>query len=173
MASDNKLNFTKRTLESLPCPSTGKRAYYYDSKVRGLGVSLTSSGTITFIVYRKISGRPERITLGRYPDLSIENARGLASEKNSQIAQGKNPNREKNKLKDELTLKELFHSYCDRHAKLHKKSWKNDEKQYRLYLSCWDNRKISTLHRSDIETLHSKVGREHGLYAANRMIALL
>lgn len=169
----NKFNFTKKALEALPLPSKGKRTYYYDTKVRGLGVSLTDKGSITFIIYRKVNGKPERITLGRYPDLSIENARAKACEINSQIAQGKNPNHERNKLRSELTFKELFNCYLERHAKLHKKSWKNDEDQYRLYLSSWDKKKISSIKRADIEALHAKVGKEHGTYAANRMLSLL
>ena len=61
----------------------------------------------------------------------------------------------------------------ERHAKLHKKSWKNDEDQYRLYLSSWDKKKISSVKRSDIEALHAKVGKEYGTYASNRMLSLL
>ena len=123
---ENKFNFTKKGLDSLPLPSKGKRTYYYDTKVRGLGVSLTDKGTISFLVYRKVNGSPERITLGRYPDLSIENARALASDVNSQMAQGKNPNQEKSKLRSELNSKELLSQYLERHANLHKKSWRND-----------------------------------------------
>ena len=170
---DNKFNFTKKAIESLPMPETGKRAYYYDTKVRGLGIGITDKGTQTFIVYRKIGGRPERIILGRYPDLSIENARDEASKINSKIAQGENPNQEKNKLRAELTLKELFERYLELHAKVHKKSWKGDEDQYTLYLSHWDKRKISKLQKSDIEALHAKIGRDRGIYAANRMLSLL
>ena len=77
MAS-NKINFTKATLEGLPIPSASKRAYYYDTKMRGLGISITGNGVRSFIVYRKVNGKPERITLGRFPDLSIEQARRKA-----------------------------------------------------------------------------------------------
>ena len=170
---ENRFNFTKKGLETLSLPSAGKRAYYYDTKVRGLGVAVTSKGTISFIVYRKIHNKPERVILGHYPDVSIETARGLASEVNSKIAQGKNPNQDRNKLHDELTLKELFAFYLERHAKVHKKSWKDDVDQYRLYLSPWDKRKLSSLQKTDIEALHARVGKECGPYAANRMLALL
>lgn len=174
MTSKNtRFNFTKRSLEDLDTPSKGRRFYYYDEKVRGLGISITDKGTISFLVYRKIDGRPERITLGRYPDLSIENARGLALETNAQIAKGKNPNREKSKLREETTFKELFDQYLEHHAKVHKKSWQSDENQHRLYLAQWDRRRFSSIHRSEIESLHAKVGKEHGIYAANRMITLL
>ena len=170
---ENKFNFTKRTLDALTLPEKGKRVYYYDAKTRGLGVSVTDKGTVTFIVYKKVEGKPERITLGRYPDLSIENARGLALETNAQIAQGKNPGREKSKLRAETTIKELFDKYLEQHAKVHKKSWANDQSQYQLYLTPWSKRKISNIHKSDIETLHAKIGRDNGIYAANRALSLL
>ena len=170
---DNKFNFTKRSLEILSIPINGKRSYYYDEKVRGLGVAVTDKGTITFIVYRKVDGRPERITLGRYPDLSIENARGLASETNAQISQGKNPNQEKSKLRAEITLQELFDKYLEQHAKKHKKSWISDQSQYQLYLASWSKRKISSIHKSDIESLHTKIGNNNGIYTANRALSLL
>lgn len=170
---EKKFNFTKANIGNLPFPSKGKRAYYYDAKVRGLGVSLTDKGTITFIVYRKVDGKPERITLGRYPDLSIENARGLASDVNSQIAQGKNPNKEKAELRTESSVRELFDLYFERHAKVHKKSWKNDEWQYRLHLSHWGKRKISSIRNPDVEILHGKIGKTHGHYVANRVLSQL
>ncbi len=173
MKTDNKINFTKKALEVLPLPPQGKRFYYYDTKVRALIISVTSKGTKTFYVYRKVKGRPERIMLGYYPDLSVENARGQASSINSQISLGKNPNREKSKLKAELTFGELFERYLEGHAKLHKKSWKNDENIYRLYLSHLKKRKISSFHKADFEALHSNVGKVNGVYAANRMLALL
>ena len=172
-AQDNKFNFTKKFIESLPKPEIGKRTYYYDTKVRGLGIGITDKGTQTFIVYRKIDGRPERIILGRYPDLSIENARVGAAKINSKIAQGENPNREKNALRAESTLRELFDRYLEQHAKPHKKTWKSDGAQYKFHLCHWDKHKISKLHKSDIESLHAKIGRERGPYTANRILALL
>jgi integrase len=168
-----KFNFTKQTLEKLSLSSNNSRAYFYDLKVRGLGVSITSKGTITFIVYRKISGKPERVTLGRYPDLSIENARNMALEVNSQFAQGKSPAEEKRKAKAELRFQDVFAHYLEKHAKVHKKSWKNDEDQYKLYLARWKNRKLSTLTQYEIESLHSEIGKNNGLYAANRVLALI
>jgi hypothetical protein len=65
--ADNKLNFTKAALENLPIPSASKRSYYYDTKTRGLGISITGAGTKSFIVYRWVNDKPERVTLGRFP----------------------------------------------------------------------------------------------------------
>ena len=86
MTDQNKINFTKATLEKLPSPAPGTRSYYYDTKIRGLGIAITSAGSKSFIVYRWVDGKPERVTLGRYPDISIEQARRKASEINAVFA---------------------------------------------------------------------------------------
>ena len=85
--TNNKINFTKGSLTNLPTPTLGKRAYYYDIKTRGLGICVLPTGKKTFIVYRKINGRPERITIGDINDFSIEQVRGKAAEINALIAQ--------------------------------------------------------------------------------------
>ncbi len=171
--SKTKLGFTKAILDDLPIPAKGKRAYYYDTKMRGLGVSITSAGTKTFIVYRWVSGKPERITIGRYPDLSIEQARGKAGEINGMIAQGKNPNDLRRAEHAEMTFGELFTDYLERHAKSHKRSWKEDANQFERYLTPWAERKLSLIRKQDIQRLHHEVGKKNGIYGANRLLALL
>src|SRR5690349_18247143 len=104
MANTNKINFIKATLDALPLPTAGMRSYYYDIKTRGLGISITSKGSKSFIVYRWVSGKPERVTLGRYPDLSIEQARRMASEVNATIAKGENPNDKRRADRAEITF---------------------------------------------------------------------
>lgn len=167
-----KVNFTKKFIEELPISLKGKRDYYYDNKIRGLALSITDKGTKTFIVYRKINGKPERITLGKFPDLSIENARNMAESTNSLIAQGKNPNEKKNVVQN-YDLEKLFVHYLEDHSKKHKKSWKNDQSLYDNYLINWKAKKISSIKKSDIERLHAKIGTEHGKYSANRLLSLL
>jgi integrase len=170
---NKQTNFTVQFLKNLKPAPKGKRLYFYDTKVRGLGISITDKGSISFLVYRKIEGRPERIILGRFPDLSIENARKMAIQTNAEIAQGKNPNKAKFRLREEITLGELFSRYLEEYAKVHKRSWSNDLSQYNLHLSPFENRKISSILRSDVERLHRDIGQRSGPYAANRLLALL
>ncbi|MCK7578393.1 MAG: Arm DNA-binding domain-containing protein [Chromatiales bacterium] len=73
-----RLNFTKKTLEELPNAEAGKRAYYHDTKVNGLLVAVTAAGVKSFQVYRKLSNKPVRVTLGRFPDMTIDQARRQA-----------------------------------------------------------------------------------------------
>lgn len=169
----NKFNFTKKTIDTLPNSGIGKRTYFYDSKIRGLAVAVTDKGCKTFILYKKVSGKPERVTLGRYPDISIENARMLALKASTEIAQGKNPNKERDKIKNELSFGQLFHEFMEKHSKVHKKSFDEDGAIYRRYLLSLENKKISNINRSEIEKLHASVGKNNGIYAANHMLALL
>ncbi len=171
--ADNKLNFTKRQLDTLPLPESGKRIYFYDTKIAGLGISITASGTKTFIVYRKVNGKPERIMLGRYPTLSIEQARSKAAEVNLLITKGDNPNDKRRALRNEITLEQLFNEYIERYAKFHKKTWKADKEQFERHLKEWAKRKLSLIRKIDIQKLHHEIGRKSGYYAANRLLALL
>jgi integrase len=168
-----KFQFTKERIEALPAPENGQRAYYYDAKVRGLAIAVSSLGKKTFVLYRKVAGRPERITIGAFADLSIEQARGQAEQLNADIAMGENPAAERRNIRAEATLQELFDTYLERHAKVFKRTWQDDQGTFNLHLAHWKLRKLSSLRRVDVVTLHAKIGRTNGKYAANRVVELL
>ncbi len=174
----SRLNLTKAAIEALPTPESGKRAYYHDSKTKGLVVSVTDKGTKSFIVYRWINGRPERITLGRYAQgmakgLTIEQARKAALDANLAIAKGENPAEKKRLARGEMTLGEMFKDYMEKHSEVHNRRPDKPHSHFRLYLSHWATRKLSQIKKSDIRALHAKLGRERGKVTANTAIKLL
>jgi len=166
-----KFNFTKAAIESLAAPKKGWK-YYYDLKVQGLGIGVGSTSKKSFVLYRKINGSPERITLGRYPDLTIEQARGKASEINANIANGLNPADSVRISKIEMTLEDLFNEYMARTAAFNKRPDK-PKANYRLYLSQWKKRKLSSIRHEEVDRLHKKLGREKGKVTANIALKLL
>ena len=169
-----KFNFTIAALDALASPSTGKRAYYYDTKTPGLGVSVTDTGTKSFIVYRWIKGRgPERITLGRYPGITVEQARREAAKINGAIAAGRNPADDLRARRGDWSLEQLFKDYVEHYAKLHTKTWADTEANFRRYLAPFATKKISQLHAVEVQRWHAKLGRERGKYAANRAVELM
>jgi hypothetical protein len=173
VARRQKFQFTKKAIDALPSPSDGQRAYFYDASIRGLAVAVSPAGKKTYILYRKIAGRPERVTIGPCSDLSIEQARRRAEEMNGAIALGSNPAAKRRTVRDEMTLGELFQTFLDLYAQKHKKSWKDDVGVFNLHLSAWRLRKISTIRKIDVVTLHSRIGRTRGQYSANRVVELL
>lgn len=87
----------------------------------------------------------------------------------AKIGKGINPNEEKKGLREEATFAELFRRYFDEHAKVRKRSWKDDLGLYSRYLRPLDNKKISQISRSELERLHNSIKTRIGLYAANRI----
>jgi integrase len=169
MASHH-LNFTKAALLKAPAAKKGSKDYYYDEREKGLLLAVTGTGTKSFYLYKRVDGRPERILLGRFPDISIENARKLAMEAKGKIASGKNPQKEKRAIRDEMTFGALFTEYLEKYSKVHKRSWAYDEREVNKFLGHWQKRKISSIEKSEVERFHAKIGKENGLYQANRLL---
>ena len=76
-----------------------------------------------------------------------------------------------------MTLKAFFEEYLERHAKVRKRTWAEDESKFNQYLaSSVDGlnlavRKLSTIKKSDLASLHTKIGKAHPA-TANRVLAL-
>ena len=169
-----KINFTKATIDALTLPDSGNRIDYQDTKAKGLQFRITSSGIKAFSVLRRINGTLERITLGRYPDMTIEQARRRAAEIGIAIANGVNPAQIKRSDKAEMTLGKLFSEYLERYAiPRGKKTISDMQDNFRRYLGKWENRKLSTISKRDVEKLHYKLGKEIGSHTANRTLELL
>lgn len=164
-----EFNFTKSQIMKLPLPEKGMKTYK-DAKEKGLSLYVTSGGAITFFVRKRINGQDQRVKLGTFPEMSVENARKKALQAKATIANGKNPNHEKNKLRVEITFHQLFEQYMERYSKKEKKSWKYDEREVNKFLSHWFKRKISTITKFEIQNLHEKIREENGLYQANRIL---
>jgi len=165
------INFIKKTLDSLKLPDKNKRHYFYDTKIKGLELMVTEQGTKSFKVYRKFNGKPVRVTLGKYPEMTIENARNEAQRVIADMIRGKNPNEEKKNIRNEITFGEMFKIFMERHSKVMKKTWKADEGEIKRFLSPWFNKKLSTITKQEIQLIHEKIKKENGLYQANRMLA--
>jgi integrase len=190
-----KINFTKNALLALPGTSKGKRLTYYDARMRGLHVQVTSNGVKTFYVRRKVSGRSERFLIGRFPDLTIEQARAKAASIHASLAIGDNPAEARRKLKGEMTLGQLFDEYESRYLiPKQKKSADELRCNYERYLGelspsprnkhgrerkkptgsvNWHRRKLSSVSREDVRRLHTKIGVSIGRTTANRVLQLL
>jgi integrase len=95
------------------------------------------------------------------------------AEINGEIAKGTNPAERRREKRREWTLETLFHDYLEHHAKVHKRSWREDEAQFRRYLQPWGKRRLSALKRAEVKHLHARIGQDSGFYAANRLLALL
>lgn len=166
------LRFTMSAIQRVTPPAAGKD-FYRDTETPGLYLAVTGKGVKSFSYVRRVGTRVGRVTIGRYPGVTVEQARKEAARLAGAIAQGNDPAQDRRKARGETTVDELFALYLDGHAKPHKRTWKEDQAQYNRYLAGWKMRRLSEVRPADVMTLHAKIGRENGHYAANRMLALL
>lgn len=175
--SINRINFTKASIENLPIPESGWK-YYYDTKVPGLAVGVGSSGVKTFVLYKKINRRPERIKIGRVSDLTVDEARTKAIEHNGKVALGSNPADKKRQQRAEITFGEMFQLYYEQHSKPHKKTHKEDLAKFHRYLSDRKyginlaKQRLSEISLGEIKLVFNKISEEHPI-TANRVLALI
>ena len=175
-----KLNFTKRALEKLRVPRDSGRLVVFDTHTSGLGFVVFASGVRSFFHRRRVRGTAERTTLGRFPDLTIEQARGDASRLNARIAswklsgyQGQSPFDER---QEAATFDDLVDKYIERHVKSHASHPERAVQEVRWavdkHLASWKNAKLGEITRSDVVQVHEQVGRKHAT-AANRLVQLV
>ncbi|MVF24956.1 DUF4102 domain-containing protein [Methylocaldum sp. BRCS4] len=172
----NKLNFTKSALDAIPLPDPGKRAEYWDAKIHGLQVRVTSTGSKSFYVKRRASsGQVERVKLGSYPSMTIEQARKAAETINAEIARGESPAGKRREHKAEMTFAEFWKEYIERYARIRKKprTVEEDEKTFRNYLFDLAGRKLSKITKGDCQRLHHDLAKRTSGATANRALAVL
>ena len=85
-------SLTDAMLKAAKTPKPGKRLEIADMRCPGLAFRVTDLGarSFTFRFRCPTSGRVNRMTLGRYPDLTLGKARQRADDLRGQVANGVN-----------------------------------------------------------------------------------
>ncbi|MBC8553748.1 MAG: integrase family protein [Candidatus Brocadiales bacterium] len=162
MAKKNIINFTKGKLDDLPIPTGNSRPYYHDSIVGGLSVRITSKGVKSFVVQRRINKKPVIITLGRYPEMTIQIARTQAIKALSSISEGINPNnKDKEDLIKNIKLGQVFEDYIrSRGTNLKDNTKKNYIGAFNSYLNNWSNKPLIEITRDMVEKKHRAITKQ-------------
>lgn len=152
--------FTKSAIQDLPIPEGGGRVEYADSIVTGLRIRITSNGSKSFCVVRKRGGKFFRVTLGKFPDLTIDQAREQAAITLGEVAvTRRNPN--DSRREDErraVTLGDAFKEYKkSRGDRLKEKTAKQYEGILNNFSGDWINTPLASIDRERVETRHKAI----------------
>ncbi|MDE9436421.1 site-specific integrase [Xenorhabdus bovienii] len=82
----------------------------------GLSVRITPNGTITFQHRYRWNGKPVRLTVGRYPEMSLKDARIAVGEMRSLYTKGLDPKMYFSHSEGEATLKDCLDYWWDKYA---------------------------------------------------------
>lgn len=191
-----RINFTVATLKAIPPASPGKRVTYHDVREPGLQLRVGPTGKKQFSVFKRTkNGGPERITIGAFPDVTIEQARAKALQVRNAIAQGLNPADSLREKRSEMTLGEAFEWYMEHHAGPQGlKTADAMRGNFERYLGAlpavprkpkgrertksagsvnWQHKKLSAIRAADVLHLRTALAKQSGKAAANHAVKLL
>ncbi|MDX1626452.1 MAG: Arm DNA-binding domain-containing protein, partial [Wenzhouxiangellaceae bacterium] len=84
------MKLTKTRIDKIEPPSKGYELHW-DSELPGFGLRVTAKGAKSFIAQAKIDGKARRITLGRFGNLTADQARKKARAELGRMADNVDP----------------------------------------------------------------------------------
>jgi integrase len=167
-----RLKLTEQRIANLAKPQESA-VYIYDTVTPSLAVRVASTGGRSFVVVKKIHGKAQRITLGRYPGLRLDDARQAARTIAGEIAKGDNPVAlRKTARARKMKLADLWPSYLS-HLKQRNRTWRRDQQRWETEVSTALGRKaLAEITRSDCQGLIDRIGASRPI-AANRVASFL
>ncbi|MET0497956.1 MAG: integrase family protein, partial [Steroidobacteraceae bacterium] len=171
--STRKLNFTKAEIEALP-PAAAGRDYYADTKVRGLQLVVTATGSKTYYFYGRIGGKPARHRLGIHPALTPENARRLAEGARGRVATGVDIRAErKTEQRNTVTLDDAFEAFKRTRRALRAQTLYSYERYIELAFKEWKTKPLVQISKDLVARRHKRLSEDHGpAYADGAMRVL-
>lgn len=167
------LKITKSNVDRLTAPATGQ-AFVRDAELKGFAVRITASGARSFILEKRIDGKVKRLTLGRYPELTVEQAKKEAHKLLGHIAVGRNPPAEKKyKALQGTTLEQAFSDYITVRKNLKARTLYDYQRVMKVVFADWQNKAMLDIGKDMIAKRHSKIGAEHGEAYANLSMRFL
>lgn len=172
------MKITKLVVDKLPIPQSAiknktAQKRYYDDTMKGFGVRVTSGGSKAFFVEKLIGRKLRRITVGRYPELTVEQARKQAQKLLGQIASGIDPiaERKENKIRS-VKLLETFEAYLRARKALKPLTVKDYRYLMNQVFADWQNKPLLDITKDMIAKRHSEFG-ERSPARANSAMRLL
>ena len=136
------------------------RTDFWDDLVRGLvfRVSPTGAKSWTAVYTRESDGAKRRVTLGKYPALSLEKARSKALAVMSRVGEGEDPAAGKRARRDALTVEDLGKLYVEKYAQRNKRTWKEDERllKVEVYPAIGRMKSIAVKRRDILDIIEAK-----------------
>ena len=127
-----RIHLNARKVESLQAGP--KRIQVFDKSQPNLALRIAASGVKSWSVVYKWNGRMKRLTIGTYPAVSLADARNRAFDALRNVARGDDPQAEKISTCESGTFAELSEQYMDEWAKINKRSWREHQPKFDVYL---------------------------------------
>ena len=188
--------FTKARIETLPIPAAG-RVEYRDTVQPGLRLRVSASGVRSFSAFLWITKdhKRERVTIGKFPGISLDTARRRVAELLGKVAVNENPAEQKRQHLTQSTLGEAFEAYAKNRRANKRRAVDAMVAQFNRWLGKvaeapkpkhapharrkpqgsvdWSDRRISTISATECRDLHRAIVGAGKPTSANRVQEIL
>lgn len=157
-------------------PPTRGQLFFWDTEIKGFALRVTSGGAKSFVLDYRVDGRQRRITLGNYPDWTVQAARAAAKAMKREVDQGLDPMGERQALREAPTMQDLWERY--KTEKLSKKAARTqiDETSMwqKIILPRLAKVRVADIKYNDLDELHRDITKIRKTpVRANRTIEVL
>jgi integrase len=167
------MTLTDLTIKALK--PAARRREVYDDHVPGLSLRVTPTGIKSWSLRYRVGGQQmPRLTLGRYPAVTLEKARKQALRAMGRVSDGENPAADKRAARLGETIGDLAKAYIAKHAKRKKRSWADDQRYLdKEVLPRWKTLKVKDLTRRHVRELIDGIADRGAPISANRCLAVV
>lgn len=144
------------------------RYIVYDAALPGFGIRVAESGAKTWVVLTRLSGKRKRITIGRYPAVSLTAARETARQTMADIHHGRFETHQ-----SDMMFVDALEEWYQREQRANK-SFRQVEQAIRLHVVPYlKNKKLSDVSKSDLMKVIDRIADQGKTTQANRTRAFI
>ncbi len=163
-----RIKFTKTKVASLPHPAKGGRDVYRDTHTPHLCIRVTPTAK-TFYWEKTVRGAQKRVTIGRFPEINVEQARAQADDIAADYVKGIDVQEARSAKRGEGTFGDLWDDYRERRRrKVEGKNSQALDYQWKRFFKQWENKQLSEITYSRAFRLINGV-RKKAPFHANRI----
>ena len=152
------------------------RVEVWDAKIPGFGVRASGRGTKSFILVYRFRSKPRRLTLGRYPTLSLSDARQRASEVLRSVQLGIDPEQTQVAPPSAHEFSKVVGAFVMQHCRRHNRPRTAHETERILrtcFVSAWVGRDAREIAKSDVLVVLDKMVARGTPSAANHALSAI
>ncbi|HHF7348592.1 TPA: tyrosine-type recombinase/integrase [Legionella feeleii] len=165
---------TKTIVDKLEHIPGKTQTFYRDNDLKGFALRITSGSVKSFIVETRINGKVKRVTLGKYGNLTVEEARKQAKSLLGSVARGDDPIAEKKTKKvHAMTLQQVLNDYLKARKDLKPRTLNDYQCVLHEVVPDWLDKPLVSITREMIAKRHTKHGQTNSKARANNAMRVL
>src|SRR3954447_14524309 len=161
------VNLTCKIVDSLPLPIACKSVDYFDQRMPGAVLRGAAGSTKSWNAIYRHEGRARRLTIGRYPIITLDDARTRAREVLCELSRGIDPSGVR---ANKLTFADLASLFIAGHVSKLRRARQVERLIERELIPVWGARRVETLTGRDVAILVADVAQRAPILA-NRVLS--